>query len=307
MFYTDSVVDQSVLLNNPLVIFQTVSETQDATISSYPPMSLRDYYGLVKNLVQKGRVEGKRASVIAFDLHDLGIRTNQDTGIHETAKTLVAPEKMILFDPTYFTVEKATKVMQKAFALYGKEITSEKVLQLMNTGQKISSHISAVGVWDVDRKKFYSAQTRGAGYKGDYVPADEPFVYKTLPGTGRLIASHLGADQSMLVQWKGGFNIRTGAGIASYLKDVPGIVDAVKKVEAAGGTDEAIQKYLCTKDPASREILATFDIYGMFPAFRENNYAPIKAEDISEDGIMAVRAVATMGNTKAASSTFSLN
>ena len=304
----------------PVVTFSVVSGNEQSVNDNLPKMSLLEYYDLVRNLIQNGRLEHKHAEVLAFEIPKLEGETLQDTGSREMSEAILRPDRVVVMDMDYFpNPDEARDVMEKIFLLYGKAITHKGVADALNSGQLVKCVVSAIGMWTVEATRFFSKQMKGAGYKGDFVPTDRQNVFKSLPGTGRIVAGHIGEDRNMIVGYDLGFNIRKSAGIATFFDKIGEIIEDVAKVEADaakhGGVvrEQAVVEHLCkyvplvdpktnqpVLDPKTKaqiiELQAKHDIYGMFLGFRKNYIPFMVGDELSADGQRAVELLRAQGN-----------
>lgn len=304
----------------PLVTFSVISGADQSVNDNLPKMSALEYYDLVKNLIMNGRLEHKHAEVLAFDIPRLEGETLQDTGSREMSEAILRPDRVVVMDMDYFPdPDEAGEVMEKIFKLYGQAITDKGVCDALNSGQLVKCVVSAIGMWTVEAIRFHARQTRGAGYKGDYVPTGRTHVYKSLPGTGRVVTGHIGEDRNMIVGYDNGFNIRKSAGIATFFDKIGEIIEDVAKVDADaakhGGVvrEEAVIEHICKYvpqvnpktgepiiDPETKaqkiELQGKHDIYGMFLGFRKNYTPYMVGDELNADGQRAVELLTAQGN-----------
>jgi hypothetical protein len=223
-------------------------------------LSPDEYFGLVQALICGGVAYQKKAGVHAFHLTPLVVITQNSASGEETEKK-ISLDHTLIFDGAHYTREQAKDTFRFIFTNYGQMNSSTDLIggdfmRAINNGDlELAYSVRGYGIWTMTPKNF----------KKDYeMTADGSYHVKE--GTTRFC---LDVDRSfsMPVAW-GSFGVRAQGTVAARTEDLPQIIAALDDVSAKRKT---VQEALYQQD-GKGGFVARFDIYGMDPNFRIDNY-----------------------------------
>ncbi|HYD17588.1 MAG TPA: hypothetical protein VEF76_03820 [Patescibacteria group bacterium] len=229
------------------------------------------YQAILEKLLAQGEGWGKNKQVGAYLLEKLEFETQTSDGRVETRNSVDFEKKMyIVMDTDQYPTEYLRNlVIQDITKKWGGKLIKERDLS--------EPEFSGPGLWLLKKGNF----------EGDYQPsATGANTYEPNPAAYRVT---LTVDQpvNIPVQWAGGFFVAKGGDLAIRQKDVPALAEALQSIRSGAATAEDA---LFTTDAKSGEKVAKFDIYGMEPKFRENNYAPVPLYPETEAAMGAFKA-----------------
>ncbi len=207
------------------------------------------YRRTLEKLLEDGRGFGKTEPVAAYLLRDLRI-----------IKPGTKAEDAIKVEPLYVVMDlkewpneyARSLAMQDIFTSYARRIVGEHDIN--------APDFQGPGLWTAKRK----------GFDGDYNLRDGTNdIYEPDPQAYRVC---IDVDEAVTipVQW-GTYTIGAGGTIAVRAQDVPALAEALQSIRDGKAS---VEEALYTENADGGKV-AKFDVYGMEPGFRKDNYGPV--------------------------------
>lgn len=247
------------MVNADLIVRFVGKDVNDNAIQKLKP---EEYFQLVMNLVCQGVAYQKRAGIHAHKMFPLAIVTQNSAEGMET-RNEINLDRVIVFDAAHYSKGQAKDITRFIFNEYGQMLSSPDLIdkdfvQAINNGElKLSCDIKGYGIWTMAPKNF----------KSDYVFSEKDDLHKVKEGTTRF-CTDVDRNFVMPVKW-GDFTVRNKGTIAARTEELLQIIEALEDVQAK--RKSVLDAFYVNENNV---LKARFDIYGMDPNFRIDNYDP---------------------------------
>ncbi len=214
------------------------------------------YQALLEKLLAEGKGYGKTKNVGAYFLRDIKFVTEMSDGQSETEVNIKVEKRYIIMDLDQFRSEAVRRLVVE-------DTAKRWAHKLVGLRDQNSPDFKGAGLWTNKQDSFefdYLKQDAKDGLSSVWVP--NPEAYRVTLAV---------QDPVCIPCTWGDFTVKKGGTLAVRERDVKELAAALLSIKMGEQTPE---QALYAKNEEGKTV-AKFDVYGMEPKFRENNYDPI--------------------------------
>jgi len=244
--------------SNDTVTGSNLARAFEDSAAKVPVLDADAYYQLLEKLLVQGKGYGKTEAVAAYRLHNLQLVTENANG--ET------PQEVEI-KPLYVVMDLAQYPNAYVRSLVMQEIALSYARRMVGEGDMNGPDFKGPGVWTAKVSSFEFDYNRREGLDEDGKPLH---FYDPNPEAYRLCL-HIESTTTIPTNWGEPWQINAGGTLAVRERDVAALAEALEAVRTKRKTPE---EALFTTKPDGTTA-AKFDVYGMDPGFRDDNYKPV--------------------------------
>lgn len=219
-----------------------------------------DYRRTLEKLLEDGRGFGKTEPVAAYLLRDLRIVKPGS----KVTDVKVEPLYVVMDLKEWPNTYARSLAMQDIFTSYARRIVGEHDIN--------APDFQGPGLWTAKRKGFDGDYNLRDGTDDIYEP--DPLAYRVCIDVDEAV--------TIPVQW-GTYTVGAGGAIAVRAKDVEPLAEALQSIRDGRAS---VEDALYTENADGKKV-AKFDVYGMEPGFRKDNYGPVILPKETQETLLA--------------------